>query len=725
MTDTFSTLSFEVDGDGIALVSIALPGRPMNVLTPTLRADLGAAIDRITSDATIKGAILTSGKPGAFIAGADIKELVLAFDKGMTPQKGLDLVRELAGHLRRLETCGKPVACALNGLALGGGFEVALACHYRVLADDAQVGLPEVGLGLLPGAGGTQRLPRLIGIEKATPLLLSGRVVKAQEALTLGMVNAVVPVADVVANAKAWLLGAPSPVQPWDVKGYRIRGGAGPSAAHAPVTFTVGTAHLAKNTQHNYPAPIAILSCVYEGTQVPIEVGLRIEAKYFAKLLSGSVARNLMRTLFVNKNAADKLARRPNSVPKTQVRKVGILGAGMMGSGIAYVSAAAGIDVVLLDTTPEAAEKGKSYSTRLLQKNLERGKTTQQKMDALLARIHPTTDYATLADCDLVVEAVFESRAVKAEVTRKTDAVISSEAVFASNTSTLPISGLAEPFSRPADFIGLHFFSPVDKMPLVEVIMGKRTSPATLARALDYVAQIKKTPIVVNDSPGFFTSRVFGTFLQESQLMLEEGVAPALIENAAKQASFPVGPFAVTDEVSLELQLKVIEQNLADGQPASPQLPRILGILRTMVVDNKRIGKRTGAGFYDYPADSNGKKALWPGLSKLYPPKTEQPDVSEVKTRLLYIQAIEAARCMEQGVIDHPADADLGSILGIGFPTWTGGIISFIDTIGLAGFVAECERLERAYGPRFAPSEWLKAKATRREAFHPPLSSVV
>ena len=714
------TLTLTVDADGIATLSIDVPGRPMNVLTPEFQAELAEAVTAIVAETNIKGAIITSGKPGAFIAGADIKDMVNSFDVGISAKQGAEMSQRLSRLLRRLETCGKPFACAVNGLALGGGFEVALACHYRVLAQDVSVGLPEVNIGLLPGAGGTQRLPRLIGIEKAGPILLGGQPLKATEALKLGLVHAVAPTAELAGLARRWLLENPKAVQPWDEKGYRIPGGAGPTASHAAVSFTMGTAVTAKNTQRNLPAPLAILSCLYEGTLLPIDTALKVESKYFGQLLAGPVARNLMRTLFVNKNAADKLARRPDGVPPGKVKKLGILGAGMMGSGIAYVSAGAGIEVVLLDSTQEMAAKGKQYSAALLQKALERGKTTQEKLEAHLARIKPTADYADLAACDLVIEAVFESRPVKAEVTQKADAVIARTATFASNTSTLPISGLAETFSRPADFIGLHFFSPVDKMPLVEVIMGRDTGPATLAKALDYVAQIRKTPIVVNDSPGFYTSRVFATYVQEGILMLEEGIMPALVENAARQAGMPVGPLAVSDEVTLELQLKVIEQNLADGQPPSQQLPRVLQVLRTMVRDLKRSGRRGGGGFYDYPADG---KTLWPALARHFPLAPQQPEAEEVRKRLLYIQALEAARCVETGVVTEPADADLGSVLGIGFPAWTGGTLSFIETLGLPAFVAECERLATQYGPRFQPSAWLKAKARSGQRFHPPLSA--
>lgn len=714
-------LSFSQHDDGIVVITIDVPDRPMNVLTPELRAELLAAAERIATDPSIRGAVITSGKRGSFIAGADIKDMALDFDRGITMTQGAQMTSDLNRALRRLETCGKPVACALNGLALGGGFEVALACHYRVLAENAYVGLPEATIGLLPGAGGTQRLPRLIGIERALPILLTGQPVQAPEALKLGIVNAVCKADDVVATAKQWLLGAPKATQPWDERGFRVPGEAGPVAAHAARTFTAGTALTAHSTQRNYPAPLAILSCVYEGTQVNIDTGLRIESKYFGRLISGPVARNMMRTLFINKGAADKLARRPKDVPKSKVGKVGVLGAGMMGSGIAHVSAAAGIDVVLLDSTIEQAERGKQYSAKLLLKALERGKTTQDKMNAQLARIVPTTRYTDLADCDLVIEAVFEDRSIKADVTQKTAEVVGTKTLFSSNTSTLPITGLATAFPRPGDFIGLHFFSPVDKMPLVEVIMGKHTTDQALARALDYVAQIRKTPIVVNDSPGFYTSRVFGAYAQEGLLMLDEGVSPALIENAAVQAGMPVGPLAVGDEVTLELQLKIFEQNEADGQMQTSHLPRVLSALRKMVRDLKRIGRRGGAGYYEYPVGA--KKYLWPDLAKHFPVNSQQPDVEEIKNRLLYAQALETARCIEEGVITEAADADIGSVLGFAFPTWTGGTVSFIDTVGVGAFVQECDRLARLYGPRFAPSPWLRARAAANATFHLPLQA--
>ena len=709
-------IRYAVDGDGIATLLIDVAGRPMNVLTPEFGSDLGECIDRIAKDGAIKGAVIASAK-SSFMAGADIKDMVGAYDRGVTALEASGFSLNINKLLRRLETCGKPVAVAINGVALGGGFELALACHYRVMEDGpkAGVGQPEVKIGLLPGGGGTQRIPRLIGVTEALKLITEGRQLNAQEALKKGLVHEVAPAAEIVERARQWILKGGEGVQPWDKKGFRVPGGAGQATPGAFQTFMAGTALTAKTTQRNYPAPLAILSCVYEGSQVPIDAALRIESKYFGQLLAGPVARNLMRTMFVNKGLADKLSRRPAEPPKSQVRRLGMLGAGMMGAGVAHVSALAGIEVVLLDSTLELAEKGKTYSRQLLTKDVERGRRSQADAEAVLARIKTTVSYDDLAACELVVEAVFENRDIKADVTRKTEAVIAKSAVFASNTSTLPITGLAQASKRPAQFIGIHFFSPVEKMPLVEIIIGKKTSEETLARALDYVGQLRKTPIVVNDSRGFYTSRCFGTFVYEGMAMLQEGVKPALIENGAKMAGMPVGPLAVADEVTIDLQWKVIRQTEQDlGRRF--QKPVGYDVVQKFVEELKRPGKRFGAGFYEYPKDA--RKFLWPGLKDLFALAERQPDVEEVKKRILYIQALEAARCMEEGVVTTAAEADLGSILGWGFPAWTGGTLSFIDTVGIRNFVAECDRLAKRYGKRFKPSKWLRERAERGETFH-------
>jgi 3-hydroxyacyl-CoA dehydrogenase / enoyl-CoA hydratase / 3-hydroxybutyryl-CoA epimerase len=710
-------IRYSVDGDGIALLLIDVVGRPMNVLTPDFQSDLAECIQRVATDAAVRGVVIGSAK-SSFMAGADIKDMVGAYDRGITAAEASKFSYELSSLLRRLETCGKPVAAAINGVALGGGFEVALACHYRVIADEpkAGVGLPEVKIGLLPGGGGTQRVPRLIGVTEALKLITEGRQLSPADALKKGLVHEVAPTADIVERARQWILKGGEGVQPWDKKGFRVPGGVGQTSPAAAQTFMAGTALTAKATQRNYPAPLAILSCVYEGTQVPIDQGLRIESKYFGQLLAGPVARNLMRTMFVNKGLADKLARRPAGPPKTQVRRLGILGAGMMGAGVAYVSALAGMEVVLIDSTLELAEKGKAYSRALLAKDVERGKRTQAEADAILARIKPTVSYDDLAGSDLVIEAVFESREIKADVTQKAEAVIPKNAVFASNTSTLPITGLAQASKRPTQFIGIHFFSPVDKMPLVEIILGKKTSEDTLARALDYVGQLRKTPIVVNDSRGFYTSRCFGTYVYEGMAMLQEGVNPSLIENAARMAGMPVGPLAVADEVTIDLQWKVIKQTEQDLGRKFVK-PVAYDVVQKFVEELKRPGRRFGAGFYDYPKDA--RKHLWTGLRDIYPLAFNQLEAPEVVKRLMYIQALETTRCMEEGVVTTAAEADLGSILGWGFPAWTGGTLSYIDTIGIRAFVAECERMSKRYGKRFKPSKWLKQRAERNEPFHP------
>jgi 3-hydroxyacyl-CoA dehydrogenase/enoyl-CoA hydratase/3-hydroxybutyryl-CoA epimerase len=710
-------IHYSVDADGIAILAVDVAGRPMNVLTPEFRADLAACIDKVVADPAVRGAVVCSAK-SSFMAGADIKDMVGAFDRGITAKEASGFSWELHQLFRRMETCGKPLAAAINGVALGGGLELALACHYRVIEDGAKagVGLPEVTIGLLPGAGGTQRVPRLIGIPAALRLITEGKQLAPGDALKQGLVNEVAPAAEIVERARQWILKGGEGVQPWDKKGFKVPGGAGQTSPAVAQAFMAGTALTARATMRNYPAPVAILSCVYEGTQVPIEQGLALESKYFGKLLSGVVARNLMRTLFVNKGLADKLMRRPAGPPKSQVRRLGILGAGMMGAGVAYVSARAGMDVVLLDSTLELAEKGKDYSRQLLAKDVSRGKRTQADADAILARIKPTAGYDDLAGADLVIEAVFENREIKADVTAKTEAVIPKNAVFASNTSTLPITGLAQASKRPAQFIGIHFFSPVDKMPLVEIILGKKTNEDTLARALDYVGQLRKTPIVVNDSRGFYTSRCFGTFVNEGIALLQEGVNPALIENGAKLAGMPVGPLAVSDEVSIDLSWKVMTQTEKDLGRRFDK-PVSYDTVRKFVEELKRPGRRFGAGFYDYPQD--GKKHLWPGLAEVFPRAPQQPSVDEVMKRLLYIQALETTRCMEEGVVTTAAEADLGSILGWGFPAWTGGTLSYVDTIGIRSFVAECDRLAKRYGKRFKPSKWLRQRAERNEPFHP------
>ncbi|MBE7635381.1 3-hydroxyacyl-CoA dehydrogenase [Sneathiella sp. P13V-1] len=708
-------INYSVDSDGIATISWDMPDRSMNVLNNGSIPAFKEAVEKAIADADVKGVIITSAKPD-FIAGADLEMLQgwsgaeEMFANGM----------ELQMLFRSMEKGGKPFVAAINGTALGGGFEICLACHRRIAADNpkAKIGLPEVKVGLLPGGGGTQRLPRLIGIQPALPLLLEGKHLSPEKALKAGAIEEVVPADQLLMRAKEWLMNAKpeDAVQPWDKKGFRIPGGA-PMTPKGMMTFTAGNAMLHEKTQGNYPAATNIMSCVYNGCCVDIDSGLKIETRYFVKTCMSPEAKNMIRSLFFGIGNANKLASRPKDIPTQKFTKVGVLGAGMMGAGIAYVTAMAGVEVVLIDQDQEAAERGKGYSENLLKKAMQRKRMDQDKADKILGLITPTTDYAALEGAELVIEAVFENREIKADVTAKSEAVIPETAIFASNTSTLPITGLAEASQRPANFIGLHFFSPVDKMPLVEIICGKDTSQETLARSMDYVKAIRKTPIVVNDSRGFYTSRVFGTYVNEGIALLAEGVNPALIDNAGKQAGMPVGPLALADEVALDLIYKIRNQtqkDLGDKYLPSPADP----VVNKMVEELGRVGKRESKGFYEYP--EGGKKHLWAGLAEHFPqlPEAEQPSVDEVIKRLIYIQSVETARCMEENVVTSAEDADVGSILGWGFAPFRGGAISQIHTDGVGNFVSECDRLAQAYGARFTPPKMLRDMADKGEQFY-------
>ena len=710
------TIDFTIDADGIAVLTVDVKDKPMNVITPEFMQDIAKAADKISTDDKIKGAVVTSGKD-SFMAGADLKDLVANFEQRTDAAEVYSWCRKLQQAYRKLETCGKPVAAAINGTALGGGLELALACHYRVVGNNpkTRLGQPEVQIGLMPGAGGTQRLLRLMGIEAALRMNTEGRHIAPEKALEMGFVDEVVEPEKEVTAAKAWVQTTDTIDAPWDRKGFKVPGGAGLMHPAAVQTQIIGAALMQKMTNHNYPAPLAIMSATYEGSVLPMDKALDVESKYFTQLLMDPTSRNMTRTLFLNKGAADKLVRRPEGPEKRPVTKLGILGAGMMGAGVAYVSAYAGMQVVLLDMSKDDAEKGKDYSRNLLQKRIDRGRMDADKAADILDRIATTDSYDELAGCELVIEAVFEDVDIKADVTAKTEAVISADSIFASNTSTLPITGLAKASQRPEQFIGIHFFSPVDKMPLVEVIVGEKTGDVAIAQALDYIQQIRKTPIVVNDSRGFYTSRVFGTYSKEGITMLAEGINPALIENVAKHAGMPVGPLAVTDEVTLELSHHVMTQTkkaLGDAYVASAADD----VIGKFVEDLDRKGKRFGKGFYDYPEGE--KKRLWPDLAEHYPRAEEQPDPEEVRQRILYVQAIETVRCLDEGVLTHPADADIGSIFGWGYPPYTGGTISFIETEGLEHFVEEADRLAKTYGERFSVPQSLRSMAEKGETFY-------
>ena len=709
--------------DGIAVITWDMPGRSMNVMNDASLGEFATAVEETLSDAETKGVVITSGKP-AFIAGADLEWLeALMAETGSETEEArirshFDRFMDLHRLFRRMETAKKPFVAAINGTALGGGFEICLACHRRIATDDprALLGLPEAKVGLFPGIGGTQRYLRMLGALEALPLLLEGTSLSPAQALARGLVDEVVPAAELVARAKDWIgsASADAIVKPWDKPGFIVPGADPRTLAGVPA-FSAANALQRAKTYGNYPALDAIQSVVYRGMLVPIDTALRIEAKSFVKLLLDPRARNMVRTQFINLQQANKLARRPPAVARKRFSRIGVLGAGLMGSGIAHVAARAGIDVILLDVNEEAAVRGLDHIRRQQQTAVERGRIGETEARAIIARVQPTADYARLADADLVIEAVFENREVKAEVTRRAEAVLGGDAVFASNTSTLPITGLAQASKRPERFIGLHFFSPVERMPLVEVIRGKRTSEEALAWSMDFVRQIGKTPIVVNDSRGFYTSRVFGTYTREAVLMLAEGVKPALIENGGKAAGMPMAPLALCDEVAISLIHHITVQTAKDLGDKY-QATAADRLIAEMVERQNRPGRRGGKGFYDYPPD--GPKRLWPGLSRLAPVAETQPSLDEVKTRFLGIQALEAARCLEENVVTEPADADVGALLGWGFAPWTGGPLSYIDMLGTGPFVELCDGLAQQHGARFLPNLMLRDLARRGAAIY-------
>jgi 3-hydroxyacyl-CoA dehydrogenase/enoyl-CoA hydratase/3-hydroxybutyryl-CoA epimerase len=688
-------IDYTLDADGIATLTWNVADRPMNVLNLASIAAFDDAVRKAIAHEAVRGVIVTSSRP-EFVAGGDL-DLIRRIH---TAEESMASSGPFSRTLRTLETSGKPFVAAINGTALGGGLEICLACHRRIVVDDPkiQLGVPEVSLGLLPAAGGTQRLPRMIGIKAALPYLLEGRKVAPAQAVEAGIVDEVVPADQLLSRAKAWVLaeGSQATVKPWDAKGFKFPGGTPQTPGPTQLYFGIAGNLLGK-TQGLYPAPEAILACVYDGCQVGIDAGLKIEQRQFARLATSASTKNMIRTLFYSMGEANRLAHRPKGVPKRDYTRIGVLGAGMMGAGLAHVSALVGLQVVLLDTSLEAAEKGKAYGAKILDAQVAKGRMAADKRDRTLALIEPTTDYAALADCQIVIEAVFEDRAVKAEATRRAEAAMAPDAIFASNTSTLPITGLADVSARPAQFVGLHFFSPVEKMPLVEVIRGKATAEATIAQALDLVKRIRKTPIVVNDCPAFYANRAFGMFPYEAMTMLAEGVNPQLIENAGRMAGMPMPPLALIDEFSAELLYKALKQSRLDQGAAYREQPQD-AVLVTMVEKLGRLGRKAGKGFYDHPAD--GKKTLWPGLAELYPLAAEQPDVELVRRRLMHAQSLEAARCLAEGVVSA-RDADVGSLLGWGFPAALGGAVSHIDTVGTARFVEECDHLASHHGKRF------------------------
>ncbi|WP_375757611.1 3-hydroxyacyl-CoA dehydrogenase NAD-binding domain-containing protein [Corallococcus exercitus] len=718
-----NTLRWEQDADGIVVLTLDDPSQSANTMNAAYVKSMRAAVDRLVKEKnSITGVVITSAKK-TFFAGGDLNDLRRV--KKDEAKQVFELGQEIKAQLRTLETLGKPVVAAINGAALGGGLEIALACHRRIIADvkGAQVGLPEVTLGLLPGGGGVVRTVRMLGITDALmKVLLQGQRYRPQEAKDLGLVHEVVASVDaLLPAAKAWVKANPTAQQPWDQKGYKIPGGT-PSHPAFAANLPAFPANLRKQLKGaNMPAPRAIMAVAVESTQVDVDTAFTIESRYFTELVVGQVAKNMMQAFFFDMQHINSGGGRPKGYPQHTAKKVGVLGAGMMGAGIAYVCAKAGIDVVLKDVSLAAAEKGKGYSVKLVEKAVSKGSVTKEKGDALLARITPAEDPAALAGCDLVIEAVFEDVKLKHKVFQEIQGVVAPDAVLGSNTSTLPITLLAEGVSRPPDFVGMHFFSPVDKMPLLELIAGKQTSDATLAKAIDIAVQIGKTPIVVNDSRGFFTSRVIGTFLNEAIAMVGEGIAPASIEQAGLQAGYPAAPLQLVDELTLTLPRKIRQETKAAVEAAGQpwQDHGSYAVMDAMIDQHGRKGRSTGGGFYDY---ADGKRTgLWEGLTKHYTKPGHTIPFEDMKERMLFAEAIDTVRCFDEGVLRSVADANVGSILGIGFPPWTGGVVQYINGYegpsgtGPRGFVLRARQLAERYGKHFLPPASLVAKAERGE----------
>lgn len=710
-----SAIQYNKDQDNIVTLVINSTGQSVNTMNAEFHASLHEVTAKLKAETDLAGVIITSAKK-TFFAGGDLDDLIQVKPSEATPFfEGLETLKH---DMRTIETLGKPVVAALNGSALGGGWEIALGTHRRIALADPKTkfGLPEVTLGLLPGGGGVARMVRLLGLQTAFPFLMEGKQFDVQKAVGLGLVHDTGATMDeVLQKARDWIKANPKSQQPFDVKGYKIPGGDPRTPAVAQM-LAIAPAMLRDKTKGCYPAPEAIMSAAVEGAQVDIDTALRIESRYFVQTATGQVAKNMIGTFWFQLNAIKAGHSRPEGIAPWKATKVGVLGAGMMGSGIAYSTAIKGVPVVLKDVSTEAAEKGKSYSQKLLDKRVSRGSLTAEKKDAILASITATADAKDLAGCDLIIEAVFENRDLKAKVTQEAEAQLVADGVMASNTSTLPITGLAKASKDATHFIGLHFFSPVDKMQLVEIIKGKDTSPETLARAFDYVLQIGKTPIVVNDSRGFFTSRVFGTFVNEGLSLVAEGIHPARVEMAALKAGMPVGPLAIQDEVSLSLTEHITEQTRKDLQAEGKDLPirPSEALTKSLIHDHNRKGKAAGAGFYDYP--EGGKKHLWAGLSQWLKPEVTISE-QEMIDRILFVQALDTVRCLEEGVLESVQDANIGSIFGIGFAPWTGGAIQFLNQYGLEKAVKRAEELTAKYGERFTPPQLLKDKATKGELF--------
>ena len=721
-----SDFTATTDADGVTTIVWDVPGRSMNVMSQGAFQLLSDLIDVALADAGVKGIILTSGKKD-FAGGMDLNVIAkMREDAGAEPARGLfDGVMGMHKIMRKIEragmdpktlTGGKPIVAALPGTAMGIGLEIPLCCHRIIAADNpkAKIGLPEIMVGIFPGAGGTTRLVRKLGAMMASPFLLEGKTDSPEKMKAAGIIDEVVPADQLLARAKDWVLNAKPAdlVKPWDRKDYKMPGGA-PYHPAGFMMFVGASAMVNGKTQGVYPAAKALLSAVYEGALVPFDTALKIEARWFTSVLLNPSSTAMIRSLFINKEALDKGAVRPQQ-PDQTVKKLGVLGAGMMGAGIAYVSANAGIDVVLIDAKQDAADKGKAHAASLLDKGIQRRKITPEKKAEVLARITATTDYALLSGCDLIVEAVFEDPAVKAEVTHKTDAATGADTIFATNTSTLPITDLAKASARPDQFIGIHFFSPVDKMNLVEIIKGKGTGPRAVAKALDFVRQIRKTPIVVNDSRFFYANRCIIPYINEGIRMLAEGVPPALIENAAKLVGMPLGPLQLVDETSIDLGVKIARATKAAMGAAYPD-DAVDAVLFWMA-GQSRLGRKSNAGFYSYD-DAGQRTGLWAGLATQFP-ATTRPTVTDVQHRLLFAQVLEAVGALQEGVLTDIREGDVGAILGWGFAPWSGGPFSWLDMIGAANAVALCKDLAARYGTRFNPPALLLEMAEKGQSFY-------
>ncbi|PWE57709.1 3-hydroxyacyl-CoA dehydrogenase [Metarhizobium album] len=723
---TYTNFTVETDADGIALVTWNMPDKSMNVFTVEVMDEIDAIIDQVVGDTGIKGAVFTSGK-SSFSGGADLSMIKGMFtmmleEKEKDPDNAIQKLFDVAGRMtwlwRKLETCGKPWVSAINGTCMGGAFELSLACHGRVAsnAKSVKIALPEVKVGIFPGAGGTQRVPRLTNAQDALQMMTTGASLTASRAKAMGLVHQVVEPDQLIPAAKQMIKDGLKPVAPWDEKGFKVPGGGIWTPAAAQL-WPAASAILRRETHGNYPGALAIVKCVYEGLQLPFDTALKMEQRYFTQVLQTTEAYSMIRSLFISMQELGKGARRPAGIEKSDLKKIGVVGAGFMGASIAYVSAAAGIAVTLIDRDLEAAAKGKAVSEKLVADSVGKGRMTKEEGEKLLSLITPAADYEGLHDVKLVVEAVFEDRNVKKVVIEAVEAVLPEDAIFASNTSTLPITGLAENSRRPKQFIGVHFFSPVEKMMLTEVILGEKTGDKALAVALDYVAAIRKTPIVVNDTRGFYVNRCVFRYMNEAYDMLAEGVPAAMIENAGKMAGMPVGPLSLTDEIAVDLAQKIMKAYIADlGEGAVK--PAHMALMNKMVDEFDRRGRKNAKGFYDYPPKP-AKKALWPGVKDLYPQKkAEDFDIKVLQQRLLVTVALEAARTMEEGIVIDPREADVGSILGFGFAPYTGGTLSYIDGMGVKTFVDLCDRLAADYGDHFQPTPLLREMAAKGETFY-------